>query len=93
MFWCLLLISFYNCTFSAVFSSVLLDSGASHNFIAAPQITKFSNSIQHSFLCPDKYIKVHLTDNSQVFFSSNCGFTSNLLIVLYIIFNLRLVLH
>ena len=41
---------------------VLLDSGASHNFIAAPQAIKFSNSIHKFFLYPDKPIEVHLAN-------------------------------
>ena len=43
--------------------SVLLDSDTSHNFIAAPQVTKFSNSTQKIFLCFYKPMEVHLADN------------------------------
>ena len=45
---------------------MLLDSGASHNFIAAPQVTKFSNSIQKSLLYSAEPMEVHLADNSSV---------------------------
>ena len=52
-------------SFGYVYASALLDSGsASHYFIAAPQITKFSNSIQKSLLCSTKPMEVHLDDNS-----------------------------
>ena len=47
-------------------SSVLLDSDASHNFIAAPQVSKFSSSTYKSLLCSDYPVKVHLADNSSV---------------------------
>ena len=49
--------------FGAVFSSVLLDSGASHNFIAAPRIIKFRNGVEKSLLYPSEPIGVHLSDN------------------------------
>ena len=45
-----------------MFSSVLLDSGTSFNFIAAPQILKYSNNIQNSFLFPFEPMEVHLDD-------------------------------
>ena len=44
----------------------MLDNGASHNFIAAPQITKFSSNIQKSLLCPFEPMEVHLASNSSV---------------------------
>ena len=47
---------------------VLLDSGAPHNFIAAPQVIKFSYSIQKSLLCSSKPMEVHLADNFLVIF-------------------------
>ena len=47
----------------AVFASALLDNGASHNFIAAPQVIKLSNNIQKSFFCPYKPVEMHLADN------------------------------
>ena len=40
-----------NILFSAMFSRVLLDSGASHNFMAASQVIKFSHSVKKSLLC------------------------------------------
>ena len=52
----------------AVFASALLDGGASHNFIAAPQVIKFSKSIHKSFLFPAEDMKVQLTYNSLVIF-------------------------
>ena len=45
---------------------MLLDSGASHNFIAAPQVTKFRNSVQKFFLCSVKPMEVHLANNSSI---------------------------
>ena len=53
-------------SFGGVPASVLLDSGASQNFIAAPQLTIFNNSIKKSLLCPDESIEVLLADNSLV---------------------------
>ena len=47
-------------------ADVLLDSGASHNFIAAPHVTNLSNSIQKSLLCSDEPMELHLADNSFV---------------------------
>ena len=52
--------------FGSVFASELLDSGTSHNFIAAPQVTKFSKSAQKFFLCSSDPIEVHLTNNYSV---------------------------
>ena len=45
---------------------MLLDSGVFHNFIAAPQVIKFSNSFKKYFLYPDRPMEVHLTDNYSV---------------------------
>ena len=45
---------------------MLLDSGASHNFIAVPQTIKLSKSIHKSLLCPINPIEVHLVENSTV---------------------------
>ena len=47
-----------------MFESVLLDSGASHNFIAAAQVTEFCNSIYNFLLCFAEPMEVHLADNS-----------------------------
>ena len=47
-------------------ASALLDSGASHSFIVAPQVTKFSNSTQKFLLCSAEPIKVHLAENYSV---------------------------
>ena len=52
--------------FSAVSASALLDSGASHYFIAAPQLIKFINNVQKSISYPGEPIEVHLADNSSV---------------------------
>ena len=57
--------SYYNYVlFGIVSASAVLDSGASHNFIAAPQFTRFSNNVKKSFFCPGKPMEVHLADNS-----------------------------
>ena len=48
--------------------SALLDSGASHNFIRAPEVFKSSNSVWKSLLCPDNPVEVHLDDNFPVIF-------------------------
>ena len=38
---------------------ILVDSNASHNFIAASQDIKFSISVQKSLLCSDEPIKMN----------------------------------
>ena len=43
---------------------MLLDSGASHNFIAAPQGKRLSKSIQKCLLCYYEPRGVHLANNS-----------------------------
>ena len=53
--------------FGAVSTSTLLASCASHNFIAAPQVTLFSSSVLKSLLCSVEAIEVHSTENSLVF--------------------------
>ena len=50
-----------------MYASVLLDSGASHNFIAAPQATKFSNNAYKSFLCSVDPMELHFSDNFSLF--------------------------
>ena len=40
--------------------------GASKNFIAIPQIIKFSNSIQKFLLCSSKPIELHLAESSSL---------------------------
>ena len=47
-------------------ASALMDSGASHNFIAAPQVIKFSNNIQESLISSFKPMEVHLADYSSL---------------------------
>ena len=47
-------------------ASALLDSSASHNFIAAPQVTKLSNGVQKSLLCSVEPMEVYLADNSTI---------------------------
>ena len=53
-------------SFSAVFASVLLYSGPSHNFIAASQVIKFSNSIQTFLLYSYNPMELHLAYNSSI---------------------------
>ena len=47
-------------------ASILLDSGASHNFIAAPQLIKSSKSVQKLLLCPVVSKNAQLANNSSV---------------------------
>ena len=47
-------------------TSLLLDGSASHNFIAASQVTKYNNSIWKLLLYLDNPIKVPLADNYSV---------------------------
>ena len=47
-------------------ASALLNSCASHNFIAAPQATKSSSSFYKSLVYPDELIEVHFLDNSSI---------------------------
>ena len=43
--------------------SALLDRGAYHNFIAAPQATKFEKSVHKSLLWSTGPMEVHLDEN------------------------------
>ena len=48
----------------ALQTTALLDSGASHNFIAAPQATKFCENSQEHILTHTEPLEVHLADNT-----------------------------
>ena len=41
----------------------MLDSGASHNFIAAHKVIDFSYSVKMPFFCSYEPMKMHLSDN------------------------------
>ena len=49
--------------FSAVSASAPLDSSASHNYAAAPQVAKFSSSVQKLLLYTAKPMEVHFAGN------------------------------
>ena len=51
-----------------MFASVLLNSDTSHNFIAAPQVIKFRNSVHKSFLYSAEFLEVYLAENSSIIY-------------------------
>ena len=74
-------------------TSALLDTGASQNFIAAPQATNFSNNFQKSLLCSAHSMEVHLADNSSVISHRIVRLPLQLLMVQYMLLDFGLFLH